>query len=495
MIDNPIHTCLFPRKVVNPYTHEMILVGCNHCPACANKRASRYRRLCELESIGEFSECFFCTLTYDNENIPLAQLVESEDKYFYNAFALNRQTDTEFLNEETFYLSDDDITKYQIKMKYFDRGQFSFLYYPDVQLFLKRLRKLYFKKYGEFFRFFITGEYGPTTLRAHWHLILFTKKGIPPLTKKDILQVWKFGRVDFDFSRGGCISYAASYANSVMSLPSYYKMCKVQNVNRHSIQLGGETYISSWLNCSSLPVISRNKNLQQTYENIFSPTVDEQGDIKCVSSLSFVIGGQVKNFPIDKTFSSRLFPRQYSFTAHCNDESILQYYRIYYIFRDFLTLNGKECPSVKDMVFLFLDYCLANPDVDNVITQTFHYLNLISADYLCEEGDFKTAFSRCYRFFLQSKNSFKYFDIHNIKKIIQSYEKKSLSESLAKQQELIQIKSDGNYTYNPCLFYAETFDSESYIDSDIYSCYKNEHDNIHLMKLIKKRFNDNLNLI
>ena len=53
------------------------------------------------------------------------------------------------------------------------------LYYPDIQLFLKKLRK----KYN--IRYFCAGEYGEKTARPHYHLILY---GWKPTDLKSIYK-------------------------------------------------------------------------------------------------------------------------------------------------------------------------------------------------------------------------------------------------------------------------------------------------------------------
>ena len=72
-----------------------------------------------------------------------------------------------------------------------------------LQLFMKRLRK----RFGDGIRFFGCGEYGGTTKRPHYHVLLFNldlpdKKGIltrgstrgyPMFTSREIGKVWEFG--------------------------------------------------------------------------------------------------------------------------------------------------------------------------------------------------------------------------------------------------------------------------------------------------------------
>jgi len=85
--------------------------------------------------------------------------------------------------------------------------------YRDVQLFLKRLRK----KTGKKIRFFCAGEYGETTWRAHWHLIIFglgfrDGKTYGQYRSSPLLEnSWQKGQVVVaDFSQATA-SYTAGY--------------------------------------------------------------------------------------------------------------------------------------------------------------------------------------------------------------------------------------------------------------------------------------------
>ena len=92
----------------------------------------------------------------------------------------------------------------------------------DVQLFLKRLRK----EVGKF-RYFLVGEYGGTTFRPHYHLIIFgidfykygashfeIKNGNQYFSSKLIEKIWDkgFNFVSKCFS-GSSFAYVCQYAN------------------------------------------------------------------------------------------------------------------------------------------------------------------------------------------------------------------------------------------------------------------------------------------
>lgn len=105
--------------------YKIFLIPCGKCPNCLKRKSQEWtsRLLKETEN---FDYCYFVTLTYNDDNLR-------------------------------------DINK------------------RDLQLFLKRYRK-YFSKYIDFkLKYYITGEYGETTQRSHYHGILFQNKPIPDL--------------------------------------------------------------------------------------------------------------------------------------------------------------------------------------------------------------------------------------------------------------------------------------------------------------------------
>lgn len=99
----------------------------------------------------------------------------------------------------------------------------------DIQLFMKRLRKR-FSSYGITIRFFLCSEYGPKTLRPHYHGILF---GIPPskgsiyfnkvFISALISDSWKQGFITVDPVSPARCFYVAKYCSSVSVLPDHLK--------------------------------------------------------------------------------------------------------------------------------------------------------------------------------------------------------------------------------------------------------------------------------
>ncbi len=161
-----IDSCIVFRKKFDPYYKTIIPVPCGRCAGCRMDYSREWADRCCLEVLsGDLKRSFFLTLTYDDEHLP------------------------------------DDGT----------------IFYHDVQLFFKRLRR----RVGTF-RYFGASEYGDTTFRPHYHIILFdidlldlkyfnTKGGEPYFTSETISRAWGKGNhllTSFNFSTA---SYVARY--------------------------------------------------------------------------------------------------------------------------------------------------------------------------------------------------------------------------------------------------------------------------------------------
>lgn len=106
-------------------------VPCGHCINCRLNYAKKWAQRCLLEC-KSWSENFFVTLTYDDENLPLVSDASTGELIASS-------------------LSPKDVTD-----------------------FLKRLREYYRSEFNHVgIRFYMAGEYGDHTFRPHYHLILF----------------------------------------------------------------------------------------------------------------------------------------------------------------------------------------------------------------------------------------------------------------------------------------------------------------------------------
>lgn len=137
---------------------------CGKCEVCLAKRQRDWSLRLQMEHDASFN-CAFVTLTYSNEYLPKINGVPS-------------------------------------------------LNYVDVQLFLKRLRTYYDSRYpgSKKIRFYMCGEYGPTTLRPHYHILFFNIPTLRGFTKV-LENTWKKGFVQWKQPSRDHFTYLTTYVN------------------------------------------------------------------------------------------------------------------------------------------------------------------------------------------------------------------------------------------------------------------------------------------
>lgn len=154
-----------------------VYVPCGKCEACLSNRRNAWSfRLLQEMKVSE--SCYFLTLTYDDEHLPL-QIVNKLGSIDYVGVVSKR----------------------------------------DCQLFLKRLRKSIepFK-----IRYFLVSEYGPQTDRPHYHMILFNFPHLLLNKLNDYLRdSWDLGFVRVDPINIARIQYVTSYCLDSSTLPPY----------------------------------------------------------------------------------------------------------------------------------------------------------------------------------------------------------------------------------------------------------------------------------
>lgn len=270
--------CQHRSFITNRYTGKRIAVDCGQCDYCIHKRAQKASM--RVKTAGSaFEYCWFVTLTYDNEHIPLFNcevyhsdyddvLSDSGVVYGYenHSFVPVSQyccTDSQQLRhifftqvqgtvpfdrdlkeyvpvKDNWFLSMDAIRSFIRKTQAVDNSVYPvaeqygvdnlipFLNYVDVQNYIKRLRKHIKTALGSYetLHFFAVGEYGPVHFRPHYHILLFTNsKEVSEVLRQCHDKSWKLGRSDIQASRGGAASYVASYVNSLSSAPLLYRAC------------------------------------------------------------------------------------------------------------------------------------------------------------------------------------------------------------------------------------------------------------------------------
>nr|DAW47601.1 MAG TPA: Replication associated protein [Microviridae sp.] len=270
--------CQHRSFITNRYTGKRISVDCGQCDYCIRKKAKKASM--RVKTAGSaFKHCWFVTLTYDNEHIPLfnCEVYHSEyddvlsdsgvvygyenhsfvpvSEYCYTdpqqlrhiyftqvqgTVPYNRETGQYEPIKDNWFLSMDAIRSFigktQSTTPYGKDGELSrrygnslipYLNYVDVQNYIKRLRRHLDKYTNEKISFYAVGEYGPVHFRPHFHLLLFfNSQEIADVLRECHNKSWKFGRSDIQCSNGGCASYVASYVNSLAAAPSLYRSCR-----------------------------------------------------------------------------------------------------------------------------------------------------------------------------------------------------------------------------------------------------------------------------
>lgn len=102
--------------------------------------------------------------------------------------------------------------------------EYAVLNHRDFQLFMKKVRKECEEKYQAKIRYFMVGEYGPTTFRPHYHCLMFFDKVIFPLDLYNLIDSnWQLGYHVIDTPTPERFNYCAKYCIVPSDLPSFYK--------------------------------------------------------------------------------------------------------------------------------------------------------------------------------------------------------------------------------------------------------------------------------
>lgn len=142
-------------------------VPCTKCIECLGRKRNEWTfRLSQEKKVSEISH--FLTLTYDDENLPLA-------------------------------------------------GSLPSLHKPDLQNFFKRLRKKNAKKWNKKIKYYAIGEYGTELGRPHYHAITFN---MHPDLIKDLNNTWSKGLTHTGRAQPASIRYLTKYViNKVNKRP------------------------------------------------------------------------------------------------------------------------------------------------------------------------------------------------------------------------------------------------------------------------------------
>lgn len=248
--------CLHPKIVYSPYLQKDISVPCGKCDSCLSHRAKSWVDRLEAERLYSAYTVFF-TLTYSEEYIPSLSIGWSEhallpDKLVHNKrdfsnLPFKRKLSDEFNNYEIVVsgtILSEQPTK-NIMRLHLDTIPYASVY--DAQNFLKRLRsKVYRCAYGtdknleqsQKIRYYLVSEYGPTSLRPHYHgLLFFDDSRIQTYLSDVFSSSWPFGRYELQYVTSSAVSYVAQYVNSFNNLPRVYRETALRPFSLSSRQM------------------------------------------------------------------------------------------------------------------------------------------------------------------------------------------------------------------------------------------------------------------
>ncbi len=225
--------CQHPKTIYDSRGRS-ILVPCGHCLYCLSQKANERKRVLTSE-LNSHKYSLFVTLTYDEENIPLLDLVPSEFRNKYDAYDV--QTG-EYVCSHVF-----DSKKDVINLRYKSNHDGFIPYAPsrDLQLFIKRVRKYLSKYTNEKIRYYAISEYGQLHYRPHFHLLFtFDENRTFFNVRKAVLKSWPYGHVDSQLPKDKRRSsgYLSQYLNSYLSVPSFFTEREVRPRIFHSALLG-----------------------------------------------------------------------------------------------------------------------------------------------------------------------------------------------------------------------------------------------------------------
>ena len=250
----PAMRCFHPLRVWNAASHSFEFHNCGKCPYCLSLRATELATRC-------FNECkqhkysIFFTLTYDNEHVPY---LVNTGNWYHLANRTVRSVDG--VSVPIVHVDQFDIPANKVLETSdgpVDIPAFGVVHLPDIQRFQKRLRINISRQFNHYdkkkqtilyclrqkeisIRIFVNPEYGPTTLRPHYHGIVWTDSKEVANALLDpfkgsrfendrkywhglIYKSWAMcdpSRCDAQFVSGSAPNYVAQYVAGSINLPT-----------------------------------------------------------------------------------------------------------------------------------------------------------------------------------------------------------------------------------------------------------------------------------
>lgn len=330
-------------------------VPCGHCYGCMNQRSNYATTMCKLEAL-KHEYCFFLTLTYKPEYLPVVTLKQAvvcragTEPFEEFHFMLNQKRMKKFyacneidcLSPESnpYFDANEILAPFKDdKFKMVSPYDFGVLFRRDLINFFKRLRyhlnsKLNNNEKGKsvLLRYFGVGEYGPKTLRPHYHAVVFVdSQKVAEILRSCVHESWKYGLYDCQLSdTGKAIGYVAKYINSLSFVPKVLRFNWSKPFSIHSRYFGTSPD-------------------EDAYEKIGDLTYESVGE------RSFEIDGRVKSVTAPISLQSALFPKCHAYGISSDDLNLVRYRFSSLLYATFVGLEQKEPESTKELAEWYVD--------------------------------------------------------------------------------------------------------------------------------------------
>lgn len=258
--------CTNLKRVYNRYINRTLLVDCGKCPACqqakADRRAMRIRNTLEEGEI-----CLFVTLTYKNEFCPYVDVrglvygPNYDVPIYRDSHGRYQRTNSSYAQKFVFHreriqiasipyvriVKSDFFKKSSSRLfhlRNYDEHKVGVCLFQDVQDFHKRLRINLKRKYhiNATYKSFNCSEYGSTTQRPHFHLLLFIPASCESIYRRAIVESWPYADSDrtdqFIQQARDCASYVSSYVNSNSRISSLLSSVTTKQKHSYSHHFG-----------------------------------------------------------------------------------------------------------------------------------------------------------------------------------------------------------------------------------------------------------------
>lgn len=344
-----IYGCFNPRKVVNKYTREKIWTSCGKCDYCRGLRSYELKSRIEREFLNPQNKCcWLVTLDYNNESLPI--------------YARDPLTGNFSSNREGFpVIESKDVPFYARPMRHPVAECFGHLCYYDVLGFFQRVRGNMRYQLGKgkeeneealklfkdisyedaSFRYFLCGEYGPTTFRPHYHILLWFRKQWTDSQKEYLSQIlskaWPFGSIDIKAcTDDGASGYVSGYVTSSTGLPDVLTIKPIKPFCTFSKMPTIGSYQASYNEIQNILIEGTHRRTK--YDEDTKEHVSEK---------------------LSPTFFSRFFPKCVGFGSKATYDKLRVYSYVFNYFKDqgiTHTLKEAEELSIRSIDYPILVY-------------------------------------------------------------------------------------------------------------------------------------------